>query len=51
MKPKRFKVLFDTGEIEVVEAFSQKTAKILAQARQIQKGNRYCVSRIQEVRQ
>jgi len=36
-------VTFLTGEVEIVSAFTEDSAKILAQAKQIEKGNSYTV--------
>lgn len=44
---KKFTITFRTGEVEEVYALCAKEAEIVAQARQIQKGNRYDVATIE----
>lgn len=44
-----YKVIFGTGEIEIVSASCENDAKILAQARQIKKGNNCEVIKIVDI--
>ena len=43
MKPRKFEIVFKSGQIEYVFTFSVPQAKILGQAEQIKKGNTYDV--------
>lgn len=47
MKYTKYTVTFDTGQVEVIAALCIVEATILAQARQIEKGNCYNVVRVE----
>jgi hypothetical protein len=49
MKPKKWLVIFETGRSEIVTAFCEKEAGILAQAEQIKAGNLYTIKTIKEI--
>lgn len=44
-----YRVTFTTGQCEIVCAFSAQEARILAQARQIRKGNKHEVKTVEEI--
>jgi hypothetical protein len=46
MKKKKFKVYFESGLYEIVFAVNKLQAQILAQAKQIEKGNDFLVKKI-----
>jgi hypothetical protein len=50
MKQHLYRVLFNTGLFDEVWAFGEEEARIIAQARQIEKGNRYTVEGVTFIR-
>ena len=46
MKQHEYKIVFITGQTELVYAFNAQAAKILARAEQIKKGNDYIIQSI-----
>ena len=51
MRDRKFKVVFTTGEVEIVYVCGcQREAKILAQARQIEMGNKYEIKSVRELK-
>ncbi len=49
MRDYEYKVTFKTGLFEIVRAGNKNEAKILAQAKQIKKANRYAVSKVEKI--
>ena len=49
MKDYKYLVKFVTGEWEFIFTGNEQTAKILAQAEQIKKGNNYTILRIRKI--